>query len=287
VLKEKIERDDDSKISHLAPVFARNNVSPERKGFMPLFAVAKRAAVACIVTAALAQAAHAAASCTGAAQHLVTLIKSNWPSSDENMPGAAGDMIGTFLRKSPSGFIPGIARFKLKTFSRQAFIKQAARLQRPFTPSPGLLEALDGVQEELVVSDLPGSNLLAANSIGGTAGCNSTVFISVSQGRARLVPGPESWQNDIGGACGLARSFASVDGLPVVIDDDLDAGPNLASTLTLTPWRGGKWLDPCRANFVFAPHFDPAKTLNDWAGLDNWEKTSAVAEVARDFSAPL
>jgi hypothetical protein len=269
--QQKIERDDDSKISHPALVFGRNHVSPERKDFMPLSAVAKRAAVACIITAALAQAALAAASCTGAAQHLVTLIKSHWPSSDANTPGATGDMIGTFLHKSPSGFTPGIARFKLKAYSRAAFIKQAGRFQRPFTPPLELLKALDEVREELVVFDLPGSNLLAANSIGGTAGCNSTVFFSVSQGRARLVPGPLSWQNDIGGSCGLTRSFASVDGLPVVIDDDLDAGPRLASTLTLMPRGGGKWLDPCKASFVFAPHFDPAKTLNDWASLDNWE----------------
>jgi hypothetical protein len=241
---------------------------------MPLFAVAKRAAVACIVTAALVQAAHAAASCTGAAQHLATLVKNHWPSSDANTPGASGDMIGTFLHKSPPGFIPGIARFKLKAYSRAAFIKQAGLLQRPFTPSPGLLGAFDDVREELVVSDLPGSNLLAANSIGGTAGCNSTVFFAVSQRRARLVPGPESWQNDVGGACGLIRSFASVDGLPVVIDDDLDAGPSLASTLTLVPWSGGKWLDPCKASFVFAPHFDSTKTLNDWASLDNWENNA-------------
>jgi hypothetical protein len=238
---------------------------------MPLFAVAKRAAVACIVAAALVPAAHAAASCIGAAQHLATLIKGHWPSSNENTPGATGDMIGTFPHKSPPGFIPGMTRFKLKGHSQQGFIKQAGLLQRPFTPSRGLLKALDDVQEELVVSDLPGSNLLAANSIGGTAGCNSTVFFSVSRGRARLVPGPESWQNDIGGSCGLARSFASVDGLPVVIDDNLDAGPNLTSTLTLIPWGGGKWLNPCKASFVFAPHFDPAKTLNDWASLDNWE----------------
>jgi hypothetical protein len=254
-----------------ALIFGRHHASPKRKYFMPFFAAATRAAVACIVTVALAQAADAAASCTGAAGHLVVLIKSHWPSSDQNTPGATGDMVGTFLQTSPSGFIPGKVRFKLKGYSRQAFIKQAGLLPRPFTPSPGLLKALDGIQEALVVSDLPGSNLLAANSIGGTASCNSTVFFSVSRGRARLVPGPQSWENDIGGSCGLTRLLASVEGLPVVIDDNLDAGPSLASTLTLMPWGGGRWLKPCAASFVFAPHFDPARTLNDWISLDNWE----------------
>jgi hypothetical protein len=245
--------------------------SLERKDLMTLFAVATRAAVACMMSVALAQTADAAVSCTGAARHLVTLVRDVWPSSNEATPAATGDMLGTFRHASPSGFIPGTTRFKLKAYSRQAFIKQAAQLKRPFTPSPGLLKALDGVQEELVVSDLPGSNLLAANSIAGTAHCDSTIFFSVNRGRGRLVPVPESGQNDIGGSCGLTLSFASVDGLPVAIDDDLDAGPSLASTLTLTPWGGSRWQNPCKASFVFAPHFDPAKTWNDWASLNNWE----------------
>ena len=238
---------------------------------MTLFVVAKRATVACLVTVTLAQAAHAATSCTGAAQHLAKLIESRWPSSDENAPDAKFNMVGTFLHPSPPGFIRGTVRLKLQAYSREAFIKQALLLPRPFTPSRELLGALDGVQEALVVSDLPGSDLLAANSIGGTANCNSTVFFAVDRGRARLVPSPKGWDDDAGGSCGLTRSFASVQGLTVVIDDDLDAGPSLASTLTLTPWDGGKWQPPCKASFVFAPHFDMAKTLNDWASLDNWE----------------
>jgi hypothetical protein len=241
------------------------------KDLMTLFVVAKRATLACMMSVALAQAADAAASCAGAARHLVTLVRDHWPSSNEATPDATFDMVGTFLHPSPPGFIRGTVRLKLQAYSREAFIKQALRLPRPFTPSRELLGALNGVQEALVVSDLPGSNLLAANSIGGTANCNSTVFFAVDRGRARLVPSPKGWDNDAGGGCGLTRSFASVEGLPVVIDDDFDAGPSLASTLTLTPWDGAKWQPPCKVSFVFAPHFDMAKTLNDWASLDNWD----------------
>ena len=239
---------------------------------MSLFAVTTRAAVACIVTVALVEAADAAASCTDAARHLTTLVKSSWPSSDDKTAGASGDMIGTFLHKAPSKFIAGTARFKLKPYSGQAFIKQAGLLQPPFKPSPEILKALDGVQEALVVSDLPGSNLLAANSTAGTAGCNSTVFFSVNRGNASLVPEPEGADDNSGGSCGLTRSFAAVDGLPVVIDDSLSAGPDLAATLTLTPWGGDEWLKPCEADFVFAPHFDLDKTWNDWPNFSNWEK---------------
>jgi hypothetical protein len=230
---------------------------------MTLLAVAKRAAVACMITVALAQAADAAVSCAG-------LVRDNRPSSNDTS-AASGDMVSTIPHKSSSGFIPGTTRFRLEVYSQQDFVKQAARLARPFVPSRELLGAFDGVQQALVVSDLPGSDLFAANSIGGTASCNSTVFFAVSRGRARVVRSPKGLDNDVGGACGLTRSFVSVQGLPIVIDDDLDAGPSLASTLTLTPWHGGKWQQPCKASFVFAPHFDTAKTQNDWAGLDNWD----------------
>jgi hypothetical protein len=254
------------------------------KAFMSSLSLVTRAAIACAVSIALTNTTHAAvASCKAAARHLVSLIRDNWPSSDENTPGAAGDMIGTFLHKSPSGFVPRLTRFRLATYSRQAFITQAARLQDPFTPSSGLLKALDDVQGELAVSGLPGTNLLTANSIGGTVNCNSTVFFSVGKGRTHVVQDPEDWKNDVGGSCGLTRSFASVDGAAFVIDDSLDAGPGLASTLTLTPWGNGKWLDPCRADFVFAPHFDTRNLQNDWGSLNNWEKNDCGADGCDEF----
>jgi hypothetical protein len=238
---------------------------------MRSFSFATRVAIALSVTVALTTTTPAAAaSCKAAAQHLVTLIRDNWPSADQGA-AAAGDMIGTFLHKPHSGFVSGVTRFKLATYSRQAFIEQAARLRDRFSPSRDLLKALDVVQSGLTVSALPGTGLLAANSVAGTANCNSTVFFSVSHGTTHLVPEPENREEDAGGSCGLTRSLASVDGIPVVIDDSLDFGPSLASTLTLTPWGNGKWQDPCRADFVFAPHFDTGKTLNDWANLDNWE----------------
>jgi hypothetical protein len=253
------------------------------KVFMSCLATIARTAISFIVTIALADTARAAASCQQAAQHLVTLIKDNWPSSDESTPGATGDMISTLLHKSLSGFVPGTEHFRLVTYSRQAFTNRALRLKNPFTPSGGLLKALDELQGNLGVAGLPGINMFAANSIGGTAHCNSTVFFSVSKGRARVVQGPKEWSNDVGGSCGLTRSFASIDGVPFVIDDSLDSGPALTSTLTLTPWGKGKWLDPCRADFVFAPYFDTRSLQNDWVGLNNWEKNDCGTEGCEGF----
>jgi hypothetical protein len=251
---------------------------------MRSFSLLTRATIAFSISMALTTTAFAAtASCKGAARHLVTLVRDNWPSSDEKTPAATADMIGTFLHKPHSGFVSGVTRFKLATYSREAFIEQAARVQDGFSPSRDLLKALDDVQGGLTVSALPGTDLLAANSIGGTANCASTVFFLVSHRSTRLVAAPQNWENDAGGSCGLTRSFASVDDLPVVIDDSLDFGPSLASTLTLTPLDHGKWQDPCRADFVFAPHFDTVKTLNDWASLDNWEASDCGSDGCDGF----
>jgi hypothetical protein len=243
-----------------------------------------RAAIAFMMTIASANTAHAAAaSCQQAAQHLAALIKSNWPSSDENTPGASSDMVNTLLHKPPSGFIRATEQFRLVTYSRQAFTRQALRLPTPFSPSRELLKALDELQGNMGIAGLPGTNVFAANSIGGTAFCNSTVFFSVSKGRTRVVPGPEAWNNDVGGSCGLTRSFASIDGVAFIIDDSVDSGPRMASTLTLTPWGNGKWLDPCKADFVFAPHFDTTNLQNDWVGLNNWENNDCGIEGCEGF----
>jgi hypothetical protein len=245
---------------------------------MSLFATAKSAAIAWLVIAAQADPVQAAGnSCAAAARHLADLVMSDWPSPDQNTPGSAGGMVSMIARKPSSGFVLGMTRFKLAEYSRQAFIERAKRLAKPFTASGELLQALDDLQGAVTFFDLPGTGLLAANNIGGTANCNSTVFFRVNGGHADLVPAPKQWENDVGGSCGLVRSFASVDGVPAIIDDDLDAGPSLASTLTLTPWGSGKWLEPCAAHFVFAPHFDMAKTLNDWPALDNWEANDCGA----------
>jgi hypothetical protein len=229
-----------------------------------------RAAIASMMTMAMANdACAAAASCQQAARHLASLVSNNWP-SDENAPGAGRDMIGLITRKPAAGIIAGTTRFKL-TYSRQEFTTRAERLKPPFTPSGELLKALDDLNEVVVVVALPGTNMLAANSLGGTAHCNSTVFFSTANRGSRLLEGPESWKDDHGASCGVTRSFVSIDRVPFAIDDSLDFGPSLVSTLTLTPWIGGKWAEPCEADFVFAPHFDTKSMLNDWPSLNNWE----------------
>ena len=239
--------------------------------------MAKSAAIACVAIVAMAEAQAATNSCTVAARHLAGLVKNDWPSSDVNTPGGTSDMVNMVERKSSPDFVRGAGRFKLAEYSRAAFAQQAKRLPKPFTPSGELLKALDDLQGAVTFFELPGTDLLAVNTIGGTANCNSTVFFSVIGGRANPVQPPKQWQDDVGGSCGLTRSFASMDGTPVIIDDSLDAGPSLASTLTLTPWSHGKWREPCTASFVFAPHFDTAKTWNDWSNLGNWETNDCGA----------
>jgi hypothetical protein len=228
-----------------------------------------RAVIGLMASLALTQASRAA-SCQTAARHLMTLIQNNLSSVDQNTPGAGSDLLGTLSHKPYPGVVLATPRFRLKTYSPQVFTRDASHLPDSFSPSRELLKALEDTDGSLAVTGLPGTDIFAANSIGGTAHCNTTVFFAVSRRYTRMVQDPESWKNDISGSCGLTRSFASVDGVALVIDDSLDGGPNLASTLTLIPWGNGKWLDPCRVDFVFAPHFDSQNLENDWGSLNNW-----------------
>ncbi len=118
---------------------------------------------------------------------------------------------------------------KLPSYSAAALIDQSKRPPLTFTPSPQLLDAFEALNGNLEVSQIPGAGLFAANSIGGTASCNSTVFFKVKNGVAQPVDGPASWQNDPGGSCGLTRAFASIEGTSFVVDDDFEprAGPRL------------------------------------------------------------
>lgn len=251
---------------------------------MSLLRTLKFAAIASLVTVALPCGAQAAGdSCLAAARHLAKLVRNAWPSSKQNTPGSASDMVSMLSRKSSPGLVVGTARFKLPEYSRLAFTERIKRLPGPFAPSGELWKALDDLQGEVTFFNLPGTDLLAANNIAGTASCNSTVFFSLRGAHANLVAAPRGWLDDVGGSCGLARSFASVDGLAVITDDSLDSGPSLASTLTLTPWANGKWRTPCAASFVFVPHFDMAKTLNDWPALDNWEANACASAGCGEF----
>ena len=100
----------------------------------------------------------AAAPCQQAARHLVTLIKDKWPAPDQTDPDPAGDMIALITRKPAPGVVVGTTRFKL-AYSRQEFTTQAKRQKPPFAPSNELFNALDDLNDEMVVVALPGTNL--------------------------------------------------------------------------------------------------------------------------------
>lgn len=240
---------------------------------MSLSSRAKLVAIGWPLVIALSGGAQAkSTSCAAIARHLADLVGSDWSPADEN-----ANMVSLVLRKSPQALVPGRVRFRLAEYSRQNFTRAVARLPKPFTPSGELSRALDDLQGAMTVFELPGTDMLAANTIEGTAACNSTIFFSTRGGVAQLVQSPRQWEDDVGGSCGLTRSFASVDGMPLIIDD-MASGPGLTSILTLTPWDKGKWQEPCTASFGFAPRFDAAKTLNDWPNLDNWEANDCGAD---------
>ena len=207
--------------------------------------------------------------CRKATDHLIAGIHSA-SSSPRKSSAITDDLIHSLLHNSP---VVSLAKplVRLPSYSAVAFIDQAKRMRSAFTPSQELLDAFESQNGNLEITRIPGAALFAGNSIGGTASCNSTVFFKVEAGHTRLVDGPAGWENDPGGSCGLTRAFASIKGTSFVIDDDSNLGPDLVSSLTLTPHVDGKWMEPCTVRVSFAPVFDTRKTVNDWQNLNKWE----------------
>jgi hypothetical protein len=210
--------------------------------------------------------------CRKATGHLMALIHSA-SSSPRKAAAIADDLIHPLLHNS---LAVSLAKplVKLPSYSAAAFIDQSKRMPRAFTPSQPLLDAFESLNGNLEITRIPGVMMFAGNSIGGTASCNSTIFFKVENGIALPVDGPADWQNDPGGSCGLTRVFASIEGTSFVVDDDSNVGPNLTSSLTLTPWVDGKWIEPCTVQVSFAAAFDMRKTINDWKSLDKWENNA-------------
>ena len=188
----------------------------KKSSAMPLSSKARLVAIGWSLAIALARSAQAEnASCQAAARHLADLVRSDWSATNENAAG----MVSLLSRKSAARPLSGKVRFRLAEYSRPV-ARAVKRLPKPFTLSGELLGALDDLQGAVTVFELPGTDMLAADTIAGTAGCHSTIFFSVRGGIAKLVQPPKQWEDDVGGSCGLARSFASVAGTPVIIDDN-------------------------------------------------------------------
>jgi hypothetical protein len=210
--------------------------------------------------------------CRKATGHLMALIHSA-SSSPRKTSVIDDDLIQLLLRDSPAISLAE-PLIKLPTYSAAALIDQAKRPPSTFTPSQQLLDAFEALDGNLEITQIPGTALFAGNSLGGTAHCNSTIFFTIEDGYTRLVDGPAGWENDPGGSCGLKRAFASIKGTSFVVDDDSNLGPTLTSSLTLTPWVDGKWMEPCTVQVAFEAVFDPRKHVNDWPSLDNWAKNA-------------
>lgn len=98
----------------------------------------------------------------------------------------------------------------------------------------------------------------------GTARCISSVYFTVSKGRARTVPGPPGFADSPGGsACFITRIYGAIDGAPAYFQEKYNAGPDMTSTLTVGTRAHDNFVGPCRLTFYFLPVFT-AKTANDW-----------------------
>jgi hypothetical protein len=115
------------------------------------------------------------------------------------------------------------------------------------------------------IAQLPDTRLYRLSTLEGTAFCFSSKYFLVKDGRAQIVPGPQTWSEENGAGCGIARDFGNIDGDPVALEDDYAiGGPEFGSDLTFTGWDGENFATSCTIHWEFSPRFLPRATYNQW-----------------------
>ncbi|MBG0809235.1 hypothetical protein IY145_07580 [Methylosinus sp. H3A] len=117
---------------------------------------------------------------------------------------------------------------------------------------------------QLTIDRLPNENFYAASVIEGTARCYSAAYFTVARGHAQSARGPANWEGESGDGCGVSRSFGTLDGASVALEEAHGYSPSLSSTVSAAPWRGGEFGPACDATFEFAPRFAERASYNDW-----------------------
>jgi hypothetical protein len=116
--------------------------------------------------------------------------------------------------------------------------------------------------ESVWLEQLPGTNFYAIHQVGGSARCYDTSYFEVDRrGRARGAGGPLYSFGD-GSACGVDRSFGTVDRAPAMFEERT-YGSEMHSTLTIARRNRDRSWTACRLTFHYEPVFgDP--TPSQW-----------------------
>jgi hypothetical protein len=141
--------------------------------------------------------------------------------------------------------------------------KWAKAQEPPIVIGPELQDALKNIAEETgtigELGKLPGRELYSMTHEQGSAHCLTSQFFTVEHGYARPVAGPGILGGSPGASCGAGRSFARLDGIPVLVQNKSDEhSPSLSTTEIIVTWDENLAASGCVLTFSHAPKFGRA-----------------------------
>jgi hypothetical protein len=153
----------------------------------------------------------------------------------------------------------GIVRIDAEAWRAKTKTEALDRLSQKYRAAPSLTEAIgeliDG-GDTFTLSRFGGSSLSMAESVGGTARCQSFVFFDAPPaGAAHAVADPPVVQNaEPFTFCVKTTGYAGeVAGVPAfVVETDRDS----TVELSFTPWRDGGWQGQCKVVIRFSDIFE-------------------------------
>lgn len=116
--------------------------------------------------------------------------------------------------------------------------------------APELRKALDAETDQMLgLSRLPGSDLYRLDLFGGSANCQSFVFVQAAPGRERRsvptpIPASPCWTQH--------GEFARVMGAPAFVVGGLDGTGQFHRTYRIAPWHQDDWGPVCTLRLKFA-----------------------------------
>jgi uncharacterized protein len=96
----------------------------------------------------------------------------------------------------------------------------------------------------------------------GEAHCIESFYFTAIDGIAQQVGPPPGFEDDAA-ACGVRRSYGTIDSTPALLEETDDQSPSMKSTIKVASWGDAGFAASCMATFTYAPRF-PYRTLRDW-----------------------
>ena len=136
----------------------------------------------------------------------------------------------------------------------------AGAQQPPFTIAEELTQALDFTSG--AIEKLPNANFYSVSTVQGEAQCVQSLYFAVRDGQAQQVGPPPGFEDDAH-ACGVRRSYGTIDNAPALFEETNDLSPAMKSSIKVATWGTDRFAAACKVSFSFVPRFT-YRMLKDW-----------------------